>query len=258
MTSSHGRPLPPPKFRYTHLKLYEDKIMEIPTEMLTQVFMHLSYSGLLAASSVCTLWKQIIQTDPLLSTLLFKRKKLSALDKKLCTGSSVLDGVRVNLCSPVRLHPAISRVSYHMGEGLSTVGFFLQDGNRDFRPLASLPIAHDYISIPAVDTLHIEITPSVQTLQYVRKCWWSIDVPVLNPDGVTILDVFEAIVRQTCVKCDLLALASGGAFYQRGSGGVVPKLSKRAEVLGTYKKYTSFTNPALEGSRLSVTVMTAL
>ncbi|KAJ7742869.1 hypothetical protein B0H16DRAFT_1860684 [Mycena metata] len=169
-------------------------LSDFPPELLTKIFLGLSYKSLLRVLTVCARWKAIVATDPGLSVQLFK------------TLSKTLDWSRFPLlafCSPspekgctpaselVRLHPALEIASYTMG-AVKTVYFYCEKNSKQPR-LSELAIANEFTSIPVVTMVRLVIPERI-------VCANGFKIKVKNPKGVRVIDVFDAMAEEASRK----------------------------------------------------------
>ncbi|KAJ7509760.1 hypothetical protein B0H11DRAFT_2184279 [Mycena galericulata] len=106
----------------------------------------------------------------------------------------------------IRLHPAVPKVSYMMGNGLADACFFIAGNQVE---LSTLALANDFISIPAVTT----VTLDVHSFTIIAK----------NSKGVTLLDLFSAMAKESTRK------------IKRGKNTIM-----KAELLGDHSFYEGF------------------
>ncbi|KAJ7509759.1 hypothetical protein B0H11DRAFT_2184278 [Mycena galericulata] len=161
-------------------------LSDFPLELLTKIFLHVSYKSLLSVMAVCVQWNAIVTDDPSLSVQMF-RKLSKVYVEPGChermrgrrSDSSAAEGAE-----PIRLHPAVQKASYVMGADVSSVKFYTGDRNRPF--LDGLAIANDFISIPVVTMVTIQI-PDRGFAPNAFK------VKVKNSKGVKIIDIFTRL-----------------------------------------------------------------
>ncbi|KAJ6534583.1 hypothetical protein DFH09DRAFT_1369714, partial [Mycena vulgaris] len=192
-------------------------ISDFSSEVLTRIFLKLSYKSLLSLLAVSVQWNTIINKDRALRVQMFK-KRSKVYVKPGCRDpadarlkSAFADRTRARFMPCLRLHPAVQVVSYMLGEDLQSVCFYIGQGD-DPPELAKLAIANDFISIPAVTTLNIEITQNF-------------NVVVKNNKGVRLVDVFTAMERESTRKIKTRR-----------------RMVERYELLGNHRFFEGFTN----------------
>ncbi|KAJ7656466.1 hypothetical protein DFH06DRAFT_471848 [Mycena polygramma] len=140
---------------------------DFPPELLTRIFLQLSYKSLLSVLAVSARWNAIVATDTALGVQLFKR--LSTVYVEPGSDEPWIRGSFSSSCAaaspePIRMHPALFEISYAMGSGRPSFftgkaltpddgGFFVPiDFMKNVHEvqLSSLAIANDFISIPVV------------------------------------------------------------------------------------------------------------
>jgi hypothetical protein len=86
------------------------------------------------------------------------------------------------------MHPVLTSVSFVLGRDVSAARLFV-NGDFSDTPLADMTIAHDLMSIPAVQRFSIKIEGDVFDVLTM------FEVEVENPEGVTVLDVFTNLAE---------------------------------------------------------------
>lgn len=207
----------------------------VPVELLARIFSGLPYFDLLAVSAVCNLWYQIIQEDTFIRQLMFKTP--SPNSSQLVNGEAVqgnFDNVANSpYCRNIRLHPAITRMSYYMGQEFTSVGFHSRspDATTRFLPLAQQMISKDFASAPSVEKMEVEICPQQQLCAHLKNAL-CIKFTVRNLNGVRVGDLFTALATGTRKSCDLISFVSGGGFGARLHPGQKMAKALKAEILG--------------------------
>ncbi|KAK7033794.1 hypothetical protein R3P38DRAFT_3185673 [Favolaschia claudopus] len=215
-------------------------------EVLTRIFLFLSYKSLLSVLAVCVQWNRLVFEDPALSVQIFKRpsKKYIAPGKSgemasydsyegasdihsgrydryerdggylsfrksksehgeqrllaawaqsrenVETANALLTSPKLSIPDRVRLHPALSQVSYTIGQDLKDVGFFI---DHDLVELTKfIELANDFLSIPAVTMAHIDVSYIAHISAF--------EFTVKNEEGVTVLDFFAEFVKEATRK----------------------------------------------------------
>ncbi|KAF9006018.1 hypothetical protein BDQ17DRAFT_1352581 [Cyathus striatus] len=231
---------------------------DFPVELLVKIFLELPYTSLLHVSGVCRLWNEVLLRDPILLRQLFR---------PICphfTGREDLVWKDTYIAEPhpsveVKLHPVLRKVSYRLGEDLYSAGFQIEtptEASPHFYSLSDLSVARDYVSIPVVTDVSIEIAPHIPAVTYIPKSALSLKVNIRNPEGVRVIDIFTAIATESNLKCDLLSLMSGGTFYQPIRTGRKMILAKKAELLGSYRKYSNLSSAIINGRHLTAQMFT--
>ncbi|KAJ6574600.1 hypothetical protein B0H19DRAFT_1254287 [Mycena capillaripes] len=247
-------------------------LIDFAPEVLTRIFLHLSYRSLLSALAVCVQWNAIVTKDPALSVQLFKKSSkvyvepgckaesrergifdmfetiFGSYDRDpeylhfkrsmLHYSESILaaawyksvknaDQATALLTDPkwfpperIRLHPALPELSYMIGNGLEDVCFFVKE---DQVELSQLKLANDFISIPAVPSASINVA--------------AFHVTVKNSKGITLLDLFSAIAKESTTK------------IKRGK-----KTIMKGDLLGDHRFYEGFEMLRRSGHSLSAEV----
>ncbi|KAJ7699016.1 hypothetical protein B0H17DRAFT_1129554 [Mycena rosella] len=202
-------------------------INDFSPEVLTTIFLKLSYKSLLAVLEVSVKWDAIIVKDPYLRVQMFKKRSKLYVepgcreekgDSRLYSQFAEATRARISHL----LHPAVGSASYMLGNGLESVTFYT--GTDDDDPvLTELAIANDFLSIPAVTTLKIEINPRF-------------NITVKNTKGIKNLWSFS-----------LLNPASGVNRKIKTRGGMV----ERWEMLGDHRFWEGLENLMRRGMDLS-------
>ncbi|KAJ7181005.1 hypothetical protein C8R46DRAFT_1071171 [Mycena filopes] len=168
---------------------------DFPPELLTKIFLHLSFKSLLRVLAVCSRWEAIVKTDASLGVKLFKK-----LSKVYVEVGSIGPDFRYSskkrrlaTSEPVRLHPALDIASYTMGS-VDDVYF---SGDDEPPRLTNLGIANDFISIPVVTMVRLVIPERLVSANGFK-------IKVKNPKGVKLIDVFAAMAED-------LASSQGGS-----------------------------------------------
>ncbi|KAJ6461086.1 hypothetical protein C8R45DRAFT_1029143, partial [Mycena sanguinolenta] len=160
---------------------------DFPTELIAKVLCNLPYRSLLAVLGVSKRFNSIVTEDPDLSVQLFKKSS-----KVFVEPGDLDDKPKYHRDTPtkgsdsVRLHPALPSVSYLLGNSVEEALFFI--GDEEAR-LVDLPIANDFMSIPVVTLMHINVHDSF-------------DVVVESPEGVRLGDFFRALATESSVTID--------------------------------------------------------
>ncbi|KAJ7509756.1 hypothetical protein B0H11DRAFT_1257484 [Mycena galericulata] len=165
-------------------------LSDFPPELLTKIFLQLSYGSLLSVTAVCVQWNAIVTDDPALRVQMFK--KLSKVYVEPGCDEPIREGYFCDSSipgagEPIRLHPAVQMASCNMGSDEPSV-FFISEGS--FPRLKNLAIADDFISIPVITMLKIEIeipdTPYHGGFKFKVK----------NSKGVKLTDFFTELKRE--------------------------------------------------------------
>ncbi|KAJ6530030.1 hypothetical protein DFH09DRAFT_1184421 [Mycena vulgaris] len=156
-------------------------LTDFPPELLTKIFLNLSYKCLLSVLAVSVQWNDIVKQDPALSVQIFKRRSMVYVAPGCCESFKRGHGYRyaeadANAAEPIRLHPAVQTASYIMG---SRIVYFWTNAASDPQVPPSA-IANDFISIPAVTMVNIEIGGGFGT-------------QARNMNGVRLIDLFRCI-----------------------------------------------------------------
>ncbi|KAJ7108841.1 hypothetical protein C8R43DRAFT_184568 [Mycena crocata] len=100
-------------------------LSDFPPELLTRIFLQLSYKSLLCVLAVSAQWNAIVADDPALKVQMFKSLSKEYVEE----GSSQPVFMRcsssreIHAADSVRLHPALQMASYSMGEPSDAVYF---------------------------------------------------------------------------------------------------------------------------------------
>ncbi|KAF9446204.1 hypothetical protein P691DRAFT_804490 [Macrolepiota fuliginosa MF-IS2] len=224
----------------------------LPPELLIKILLRLNSIELTRVSYVCRLWKTIVETDPCLARACFKQPSPHYYDEG-CEPILFRDPTEN---TRVRFHPAMHRISYRMGDSITTVQLRNPSNDDDIcrTPLVNLPLQTDYATVPATTDLDIEVIPAENNKR--RSCSGlpGITITVSNPAGIRLGDIFSSIVKEATELCDLVAYASRGVCYQR----MQPSLTfhKKAEILGKHKSYTGISGAVVEAGRIKAQVCT--
>ncbi|KAF7356261.1 hypothetical protein MVEN_00957600 [Mycena venus] len=201
-------------------------LKEFPTELLTRIFLHLSYKSLLRVEAVCVQWKSIVAKDPELSVQMFKKISQVYVEPGSNEPSFRFEsGCYAAKSEPVRLHPALNQASYYMGNDLESVNFYLGNDNPNWTQLCKLAIASDFISIPVVTMATLVLPDRI----------FGFKIKVKNAKGVRLTDVFVAMHKESNVP-----------VMTRDYG-----MMTRAEALGDHRYYEGLQNVARQGLGLS-------
>ncbi|KAF8201086.1 hypothetical protein K438DRAFT_635512 [Mycena galopus ATCC 62051] len=206
-------------------------LREFPPELLTRLFLHLSYKSLLRVQAVCVQWNAIVAKDPQLSVQMFKKLSTVYVEPGCSKPSFQHEsgpGTYAPNSEPVRLHPALNEASYYMGNDLKSVTFYT-GSNRDYPQLFNLAIANDFISIPVVTMVKVAVPR--RGLNTVGGFKFKIK----NPKGIKLTDVFAAMHKNSNIR-DVLT-----------SEGIMA----RAEALGNHRYYEGFQTVARTGLGIS-------
>ncbi|KAJ7631374.1 hypothetical protein DFH06DRAFT_703102 [Mycena polygramma] len=222
---------------------------DFPPELVTRIFLQLSYKSLLAVLAVCTQWNAIVAKDPALSVQMFKRLSTVYVDP-----GSTEPWVRSSFCAasspePIRMHPALFEVSYSMGSDRPSFitgkaptpdkdGFFIaSDIMKSFRhvQLSELAIANDFISIPVVTMAKLLVPDRLS-----RPTGFKIKV--INTKGIRLMDVFAAMEKES----NTAYLDDRPPFHHPHF-----RTMTKAAVLGDHVHYEGFRNVARRGLGLS-------
>ncbi|KAJ7464568.1 hypothetical protein FB451DRAFT_441302 [Mycena latifolia] len=192
---------------------------EFSPELLGKIFLNLPYQSLLSVLAVSVQWNEIVVKDPALSVQMFKRLSKVYVEPGCCEPANRrYRDETLEESEPIRLHPALPEISYIMGNDISSVRFYAAD--HDIR-LVNLAIANDFISIPVVTMVKIEL-PDRPGLAHGFK------IKVKNSKGVKLIDLFKGMEAESnrevmtaeygvMTKADLL----GDHLYYEGLSTVV-------------------------------------
>ncbi|KAF8218137.1 hypothetical protein K438DRAFT_19121 [Mycena galopus ATCC 62051] len=134
-------------------------IREFPLELLAKIFKQLAYFDIIRASQVCRLWRGIVQSDPGIAELLYKRMCRFIADfseTMLPDGQAPYD--------PVTIHPALQIMTYTMGDELETavIRNMSQDA-KDMDPtqqreyqVIDLDVRNDFATRPTVTQVYVK------------------------------------------------------------------------------------------------------
>lgn len=179
--------------------LLGNMISGTPVEIWAKIFRSLYYPDLLVVSAVCRLWNSIAQSDPHLLRLTFKNKTEATTDVSDTLVRFYSPKHVVPSLTRSQLHPALSQITYNMGDAHDTAGFFMQSSTAiqapEFRALQSFSIANHFATIP--HTIHMDIAIS-QTFSDVAKQTSKspiLYVSVHNLEGIRIIDIFKGISK---------------------------------------------------------------
>ncbi|KAJ7117573.1 hypothetical protein C8R44DRAFT_738468 [Mycena epipterygia] len=211
-------------------------VKDFPPELLTRIFLQLSYKSLLSVLAVSVQWNAIVTDDPALSVQMFKKLSRMYVEPG-CVEVDARKGFRDDVnnqaaanAEPVRasfvtllcvfhfknslqLHPAVQQASYTLGSDLEAVSFYTKKGNPG---LSELAIANDFISIPVVTMITVDIPGRLLAPRGFR-------IKVKNSKGVRLIDLFVGLATEsnrevaaaeygTMTKADLL----GNHIYYEG------------------------------------------
>ncbi|KAJ7464538.1 hypothetical protein FB451DRAFT_440910 [Mycena latifolia] len=182
-------------------------ISDFSTEVLTRIFLELSYKSLLSVLAVSVQWNTIVVKDPALRVQMFKKRSTVYVEPGCREPAKAGLGLNSSFAEPTRLHPAVQQASCTIGDGVEAVSFYTGGEWDDNPKLAKLAIANDFLSIPAVTVLKIELAPNF-------------NVTAKNAKGVKVVDLFTAIEKE----------ASRKVKTRRGS-------MERYEMLGDHRFY---------------------
>ncbi|KAJ6581978.1 hypothetical protein B0H19DRAFT_521640 [Mycena capillaripes] len=175
-----------------------------PLEIISRVLLKLPYQYLLSVPGVSKTWKNLMESDPELRVQRFK--KASQVYVEAGDGSS--DEPVEPGSEKVRLHPVLRNISFVFGHGAAHL---IVENDVDDTELGDTAVAHDFISIPAVQ--HFTINIEEDTLE----CEYQIEVK--NPQGVTVLDVFTELAAAREVETPegpmaIVEALCGHRFYE--------------------------------------------
>ncbi|KAF8159572.1 hypothetical protein B0H34DRAFT_703990 [Crassisporium funariophilum] len=219
----------------------------LPAEIFLLIFRCLPYSVLQSASAVCLQWRNLVISDDLLCKQMFKIKSDCFLEEG-CDSDSL--NTSPDTCSEIRLHPVFSKISYRIGDEIDRV-------QSPKGLLSESKYAADYASIPYTTEMVVTISSTIHA-KPASRALNSIIFIVHNPDGIRVMDVFSTMVNETRKLCDLVAIMSGGSFFQRVYPGQTAARSMKAEILGKHRYFTGFTSVIRAGDCASVIVNPAL
>ncbi|KAJ7054671.1 hypothetical protein C8F01DRAFT_1088795 [Mycena amicta] len=164
---------------------YVQIVNDLPPEMLSRIFLQLPYTALLKVQRVCKRWNAIVGEDPALAVQLFKKKS----SERWAIGELAAeedDRTEVPVHEIEEIHPAAQIVCV-----LGRHGSPKPEPNNDsdtWPCLVDLSIANDFIAIPSVTTVHVKSELSSSGPES--------DIKITNKDGVRVVDVFEATVKE--------------------------------------------------------------
>lgn len=162
-------------------------LRDFPVELLTKVFLNLSYESLLSVSAVCAQWNELVAQDPALSVQTFKRLSTVYVPPgcyRHDSGEKRRRDESVEGSEPVRLHPALNKTAYVMGHDLPGVCF--NTGNA----LVDLALANDFVSIPVVTMVRIEVPQRLASPNGFK-------IKIINAKGVRMIDLFKGLVTES-------------------------------------------------------------
>ncbi|PPQ91476.1 hypothetical protein CVT25_013733 [Psilocybe cyanescens] len=193
----------------------------IPDELFILIFSQMPYSSLLQSTTVCRSWRLIILGNIFLCKQIFK----------IPTEAEETESCGLPSASHIQFHPAISRVTYCIGDTLDDV--HLASYNASIR-LVDLEVSNDFACIPSVTEIQGSISPTPHKRNSLP--WtWSIAFTATNPDGVRVMDIFSSMVLASTKKYDMLSILSNGPLSQRLHLYQAPAVFTKAEILGKSK-----------------------
>ncbi|KAJ7289204.1 hypothetical protein C8J57DRAFT_1276981 [Mycena rebaudengoi] len=204
---------------------------DLPTEILARILAHLPYKDLLHVLAVGAEWNRVATSDPAIGVLLFKVpsevyvESSSGPEPQFSQSTEEEEPEKSQEPADpdqVRLHPALSTVSFKLGNALSDAYFFLPDGRELL--LSDSAVPNDFASIPMVTTFAIDIEENFEEAL-------SFKVEVENSAGVKVIDIFEELVTASKRKVDT----------ERSM----------VEALGDHTFYEGFTATSRTGKRLT-------
>lgn len=195
----------------------------IPDELFILIFSQMPYSSLLQSTTVCRSWRLIILGNIFLCKQIFKIPTEAEETESCGLPSASHIQVSHDILYKVsgllllmgffnldQFHPAISRVTYCIGDTLDDV--HLASYNASIR-LVDLEVSNDFACIPSVTEIQGSISPTPHKRNSLP--WtWSIAFTATNPDGVRVMDIFSSMVlacvyhwpgRSSRGSCDFIA-----------------------------------------------------
>ncbi|KAJ7108840.1 hypothetical protein C8R43DRAFT_1043613 [Mycena crocata] len=159
---------------------------DFPPELLTRIFLQLSFKSLLCVLAVSAQWNAIVAEDPALKVHMFKSLSKEYVEEgssEPCIAHSTPRN-EIPGADPIRLHPALQTASYLLGQSANSVSFYTNSD--DWPRLNKLAIANDFISIPVVTMVKITIPQRTVSPNGFK-------IKVKNGKGVRLVDVFAAL-----------------------------------------------------------------
>ena len=100
----------------------------------------------------------------------------------------------------------MQRVTYRMGDPITTFRFRGCDVNDDRLSLADLSIWDDFATIPTVTKLGVEILPEENDTPRKKSGLRGIQFSVSNPSGIKLKDIFSGLTKEYGVQFPIFSL----------------------------------------------------
>ncbi|KAH7098979.1 hypothetical protein BKA62DRAFT_673827 [Auriculariales sp. MPI-PUGE-AT-0066] len=159
----------------------------LAVEVVANILLKLPYEDLLVAERVCKAWNTVVGADPISRSSFQKPPRplcpvSNARERTFSTKKNVWPSTSME-SKDVRIHPAINRASYTFGSGLDAAQFFINGGAVQ---ISTLAVANHYMTVPKTTRASFDAS--------------GIEVGVENPDGIRVIDFFQALVDATSLE----------------------------------------------------------
>ncbi|KAJ7623672.1 hypothetical protein FB45DRAFT_1031587 [Roridomyces roridus] len=147
---------------------------DLVPELHGLILSNLPYEDLLRVKSVAKKWKALVESDPALQVLTFKKSSSTYRDNGV-------DSKVQRDSQPMKMHPALQRMSWMLNQPASEAEFYLH--SQDNLSLASAGVLDDLATIPAIHTFLISLG------------YGGAPIIVKSSKGITVLDVLNGLVE---------------------------------------------------------------